>query len=115
MFVTAGVADVFELARAMDVEPRTAATLFEHFNPGLTLRARVDRMLDAEWSKPSWELTMARKDARLMEGEAALAARSLHVLPAIAARMDQLIAAGHGNADWTIIAKDAIEGESTRR
>ena len=37
MFVTTGLAEVFTLARAMDVDPRTAASLFEHFNPGLTL------------------------------------------------------------------------------
>src|SRR5262249_44826542 len=65
-FVTAGLAEVFALARALDFDPHAVATLFEHFNPGLTLGARIDRMLGAEWSKPSWELAMARKDVRLM-------------------------------------------------
>ncbi|MBX3208676.1 MAG: NAD(P)-dependent oxidoreductase [Labilithrix sp.] len=110
MFVTTGLAEVFTLARAMDVDPRTAASLFEHFNPGLTLGARIDRMLGAEWSKASWELSMARKDARIMVEEASRAAQPLAVLPAIAARMDELIAAGHGGSDWTVLAKDALEG-----
>ncbi len=108
MFVTSGLAELFTLARAMDVEPRAAASLFEHFNPGLTLPARIDRMLDGEWSKPSWELAMARKDARLMLEEAARADRPLKVLPCIAARMDELIAAGHARSDWTVLAKDAL-------
>lgn len=109
MFVTTGLAELFTLARAMDVDPRAAASLFEHFNPGLTIGARIDRMLAAEWSKPSWELAMARKDARLMLDEADRAHHPLQVLPAIAARMDELIAAGHGRSDWTVLAKDALE------
>jgi 3-hydroxyisobutyrate dehydrogenase len=109
MFVTSGLAEVFTLARVMDVDPRVAATLFEHFNPGLTIPARIDRMLGADWSKASWELTMARKDARLMLEEATRAHRPLPVLPAIAARMDALIAQGHGHDDWTVIAKDALD------
>ncbi|MBX3215249.1 MAG: NAD(P)-dependent oxidoreductase [Labilithrix sp.] len=110
MFVTSGLAELFTLARAMDVDPRTAASLFEHFNPGLTLGARIDRMLAADWSKASWELAMARKDARLMVEEASRSDVSLAVLPAIAARMDELVAAGYGKSDWTVLAKDALEG-----
>ncbi len=108
MFFTTGLAEVFELARALDIEPRVAATLFEHFNPGKTIDARIDRMLSAQWSKPSWGLAMARKDARIMLDEAAEHARPLRVLPAIAARMDALIAEGHGGDDWTVLVKDAL-------
>ena len=108
MFFTTGLAEVFELARALDIEPRVAATLFEHFNPGKTIDARIERMLSAQWSKPSWGLAMARKDARIMLDEAAEHARPLRVLPAIAARMDALIAEGHGGDDWTVLVKDAL-------
>src|SRR6185295_16856613 len=71
MFFTSGLAEVFTLARAVDIEPKEAANLFSHFNPGNLIGARIERMLGAEWSKASWELSMARKDARLMieEGE----------------------------------------------
>ncbi|MBX3229042.1 MAG: NAD(P)-dependent oxidoreductase [Labilithrix sp.] len=109
MFFTSGLSEVFTLARALDVEPRAAASLFEHFNPGLTIGGRIDRMLGADWSKASWELAMARKDARLMLEEAARGGRPLPMLPAIVAQMDALIAEGHGRSDWTVIAKDAIE------
>jgi 3-hydroxyisobutyrate dehydrogenase len=115
MFVTTGLAEFFTLARAMDVDARAAATLFEQFNPGLTLGARIDRMLGAEWSKASWELAMARKDARLMIEEADRAHHPLRVLPSIAARMDELIASGHAKSDWTVLAKDALEATAPRR
>jgi 3-hydroxyisobutyrate dehydrogenase len=39
---------------------------------------------------------------------AAAAGVPLAVLPAIAARMDAVIAEGHGEDDWTVIAKDAV-------
>jgi 3-hydroxyisobutyrate dehydrogenase len=109
MSFNVGLAELFTLARAMEIEPRVAATLFDHFNPGLTIGARIDRMLGAEWSKASWELAMARKDARLMIEEAERGAHPLRLLPAIAARMDELIAAGHAKSDWTVLAKDALD------
>ncbi len=108
MFLTTGLAEVFTLGRALDVDPRVVATLFQHFNPGKTLDVRIERMLSADWAKPSWELAMARKDARIMLDEASAQARALSVLPAIAARMDELIARGHGKEDWTVLAKDAL-------
>ncbi len=55
---------------------------------------------------PSFELSMARKDVRLMletAGDAPLAA-----LPSIASRMDALIAQGHGGDDMAVIAIDAV-------
>ncbi len=108
MFVTSGLAELFTLARAMDVEPRVAATLFDHWNPGRTLDTRIERMLRADWPAASWGLAMARKDARLMMEEAERGAEPLSMLPAIAARMDELIAEGHGEDDWTVLAKDAL-------
>ena len=111
MFLNAGFADMLALAKALDVPPREAASLLDHFQPGVTLPARLGRMLDARWSEPSWGLAMARKDARLMLEQAASARVPLSVLPAIAARMDQLIAQGHANDDWSVLAKDALEGK----
>lgn len=108
MFLTAGLADMFALAKALHVDPAEAATLFDRFNPGATIGARVQRMLGKGWERPSWELSMARKDARLMQEEAHRAGVPLAVLPAIAARMDEVIAEGHGGADWMVLAKDAL-------
>jgi 3-hydroxyisobutyrate dehydrogenase len=51
---------------------------------------------------------MARKDAGLMLNAAKESGANLTVIPAIAAVMDQWIAKGHGNDDWSVIAKDNI-------
>jgi hypothetical protein len=49
---------------------------------------------------------MARKDVRLMLDTAG--DRPMAALPAVAARMDQLIAAGHGSKDASVMAIDAV-------
>lgn len=108
MFLTAGFADMLMLAKALDFSPTDAAKLFEFFNPGQTLPARMQRVVGGKFSEPSWELAMARKDVRLMMEEAARQGRKLAVLPSIAARMDEVIAQGHAHEDWTVIAKDAL-------
>jgi 3-hydroxyisobutyrate dehydrogenase len=108
MFLTSGLADMLALAKALDVSPAEASKLFDMFNPGATVGARMKRMTDARFSEASWELSMARKDARLMMEEAERANVLLAVLPAIAKRMDEVIAQGHGTDDWTVIAKDAL-------
>jgi 3-hydroxyisobutyrate dehydrogenase len=114
MFMTAGFADFFALGRALGVAPHDAATLFQVFNPGVTLPARLERVLAGNFANPSWELAMARKDARLMVEETARAGGTLAVLPAIAAVMDNFIARGHAQDDWTVIAKDALAGATPR-
>jgi len=108
MFLTAGVTDLFGLAKALGIPAQEAASLFQHFNPGVTLPARVARVLAAQWDKPSWELAMARKDARLMLEAAEQGDSQLHVLPQIAKLMDEYIARGHGHDDWTVVAKDSL-------
>ena len=108
MALTAGCADMLALAKAMNVPAADAAALFDNFNPGTTVGARMKRMTSAMTMQPSWELAMARKDARLMQDEADLAHVALAMLPAIAARMDDVIAQGYGAKDWTVIAKDVI-------
>ncbi|MBX3155864.1 MAG: NAD(P)-dependent oxidoreductase [Deltaproteobacteria bacterium] len=105
MFVTTGMIEMIAFARAVGIAPADAVTLFESFNPGTTLQARAKRILDAAYDKPSWELAMARKDARLMLDDAGAA---VHILPAIAAEMDRWIARGHGHDDWTVMASDAV-------
>lgn len=110
MALTAGFTDMLALGKAMRVDPAQVATLFEHFNPGASVPGRFKRMTDADYDHPSWELAMARKDARLMQAEADGAGVPLVMLPAVAALMDRFIAQGHGHADWTVVAKDFVVG-----
>ena len=106
MFLQTGFADLLALAKAFGVSPSEAGTLFENFNPGNSLAARYKRMTDRAYENPSWELAMARKDARLMEEEAARANLPLIMVPALAKLMDEKIAQGHGHADWTVVGND---------
>lgn len=108
--LTAGFTDVLALAQAMDVSPAEVATLFDHFNPGASVPTRFKRIIDADFDHPSWELVMARKDARLMQAEADARGIAMSMLPAFAARMDRAIADGHAHADWTVVAKDFVAG-----
>jgi 3-hydroxyisobutyrate dehydrogenase len=108
MFLTSGLAEMFGLAKALDVRPEDAVKLFDIFNPAVTVGPRAQRMLGGDLEKASWELVMARKDARLMLEEAERAGVPLAVLPAIAATMDRYIERGLGHHDWTVIAKDAL-------
>lgn len=110
MAITAGFTDFLALAKALGVSPGEAGTLFEHFNPGPSLPGRYKRMTDAAYDEPSWELAMARKDARLMEEEAARANLPLVMVPALARLMDDKIAHGHAHADWTVVASDFVTG-----
>lgn len=108
MFLTGGIAETLNLGKALGVPASDVAALFDTFNPGAFVPARAKRMTSGDYAQPSWELSMARKDARLMIEEAQRAGRPLEMLPAIAAVMDAYIAKGHGGEDWTVIAKDAV-------
>jgi 3-hydroxyisobutyrate dehydrogenase len=108
MFLTAGMAEMLNLAKALDIDPKEAAALFDAFNPGAMVPARMARMIGGDFAHPSWELSMARKDARLMIEESDRHGVSLAMLPAIAGTMDQYLERGHGKDDWTVIAKDAL-------
>ncbi len=108
MFMTSGMADMLALGKAQGITAAEAATLFESFNPGATLPARLKRIVEADFDHPSWELVMARKDARLMLEEAGRGGVSLAVLPAIAAEMDRWLEGGFAHKDWTIVAKKSL-------
>jgi 3-hydroxyisobutyrate dehydrogenase len=110
MALAAGFRDMLALGKAMDVSPVEVGTLFDHFNPGAAAAARFKRVVDADYAHPSWELGMARKDARLMQAEVDRAGIRLAMLPAFAALMDRFVAAGEQHADWTVVAKEFVEG-----
>jgi len=106
--MTAGVADSLALAKALGISADDVATLFNSWNPGAMLPARLKKITSNTFDQPSWELDMARKDARLMMEEAQHGGIPLMVIPAIATEMDRWIAKGHGHDDWTVIGKDAV-------
>ncbi|WP_142682868.1 NAD(P)-dependent oxidoreductase [Chitinophaga polysaccharea] len=106
--LTAGLADTLSLAKALEIPLSDVSSLFSSWNPGGALPARLQRMTSGNYSNPSWELSMARKDTQLFIDAANKSNVPLAVLPAIAAEMDRWIQKGHGNEDWTVIGKDSI-------
>jgi len=104
--ITAGIADVLAMARNVGVSPTDAAALFSKFRIGGIVPMRAEKMAQGDLSA-TFELTMARKDIRLMIEAAG--SEPLTVLPAIAARMDEAIAAGHGKDDMGAIALRSVQ------
>ena len=105
---TTGIRDTLSLGKALGVAPSDIAALFNSWNPGAQLPARLKRMTDGDYTNPSWELAMARKDTGLFLEAAAKAGTELALIPGAAKLMDQWIEKGFGNSDWTVIAKDSI-------
>ena len=103
--ITAGVADVFAMANGVGVTPADAISLFSKFQVAGAIPARGAKMSRGDFSA-SFELTMARKDMRLMIEAAG--GQPLAVLPAIAKRMDDAIAKGHGRDDLGAIAAEVV-------
>lgn len=108
MTMVAGLTDVMSLAKAEGIPNGDLVSLFELFNPASMLTARLKVLQRGEFTKPSWELAMARKDARLMMEAASQADMPLTLVPKIAEQMDRLLEQGHGKDDWTVIAKDVV-------
>ena len=103
--ISGGVADILAMAKSLGVSPTDAVGLFSKFQVGGALKARGEKMARGDFSA-SFELTMARKDIRLMIEAAGK--QPLTVLPHIARKMDEAIAQGHGSEDLGVIAAEAL-------
>jgi len=103
--ITAGISDVFAMAKGIGIAPADALSVFSKFNAGSVIPGRGAKMARSDFSA-TFELTMARKDIRLMIEAAGN--EPLAVLPAIASRMDDAIAHGHGRDDLGAIAAGLV-------
>lgn len=100
--ITAGLGDIFAMAQNLGIAAPDAVQVFSKFAAGNTIKFRGDKMARGDFSA-TFELTMARKDIRLMIEAAGQ--QPMTVLPAIAHRMDKAIAAGFGAEDLAAITK----------
>jgi 3-hydroxyisobutyrate dehydrogenase-like beta-hydroxyacid dehydrogenase len=103
--IAAMTADLLTLAQASGVGAEDAIGVLGLLDLNAMVAGRGLNMARGDFAA-SFELVMARKDVRLMLETAG--DRPLAALPAIAARMDQLIAAGHGAKDSGVMAIDAV-------
>ncbi len=102
--LAAAMSDVLAIGKGCEVRPEQMLALFDVFKPGAAMQFLGQRVAKAAAAGPaSFELTMARKDARLML-EAAGEAPTI-VLPAVAAAMDRAIARGDGGADYAAFTR----------
>ncbi|HEX5553534.1 MAG TPA: NAD(P)-dependent oxidoreductase [Chitinophagaceae bacterium] len=106
--LTAGLSDSLSLAKAYDIPVEDIESLFHSWNPGASVSGRLQKITDGNYDQPSWELKMARKDAGLMMAGAKDGGTQLTLIPAIASEMDRWIEKGHGDDDWTVIAKNSL-------
>jgi len=103
VFIVSGLADIFTFAKSMGITPVDAQALFDSCKPTGAIDVRGKNMANGDYTA-QWELTMARKDVRLMLEEAKLHGAHLNVLPAIADFFDRGISAGHGAQDVGAVA-----------
>jgi 3-hydroxyisobutyrate dehydrogenase-like beta-hydroxyacid dehydrogenase len=103
--LSAVVADILTVAQASDVPGEDAIRLLKMLDLNGMVAGRGSNMAKGNFTA-TFELTMARKDVRLMLETAGK--RPLAALPAIATRMDQLIAAGYGGKDPSVLGIDAV-------
>jgi 3-hydroxyisobutyrate dehydrogenase len=106
--LTAGLRDTLSLSKALGLSVEDLFTLFDSWNPGTQVHARLTRMTSGDDTKPSWELAMARKDTGLFIEAAQQGGTDLAIIPAIAALMDRWIEKGYGSHDWTVIGKEFV-------
>jgi 3-hydroxyisobutyrate dehydrogenase-like beta-hydroxyacid dehydrogenase len=102
--LSALLADLFAVAAGAGVAPADALAAVDFLDLPAMVAGRGRLMAAGDFS-PAFELAMARKDVGLMQDTAG--GRPLAALPAIAARMDALVAAGRGGDDLGVLAAGA--------
>ena len=98
------VADILTIAAGAGLDAQQAISLLGTFDLDARAQRAATTMAERDFTA-TFELTMARKDLALMLQTAA--GRPMAALAGVAARMDQLIATGHGHAGTSVLAIDA--------
>ncbi|HYW31452.1 MAG TPA: NAD(P)-binding domain-containing protein [Gemmatimonas sp.] len=96
------IADVMHMADAMGVLRAGALEMLGKVNLSGTIGMRAPMMIDGNFA-PQFTLDVARKDIGLMLESAG--AESTPILRALAARMDEVIAAGDAGLDVAVLGK----------
>jgi len=103
--MSALMADILTIAQATNVPALDAMKVLGLFDLNTFVTGRGTNMAKGVFT-PSFEMAMARKDVRLMLET--VAGRPMAALPAVAARMDDLIEKGCGARDFSVLAIDAL-------
>jgi 3-hydroxyisobutyrate dehydrogenase-like beta-hydroxyacid dehydrogenase len=103
--IAAVMADILTMAQASGVAAEDAIKVLGLLDLNAMVAGRGMNMAKGNFAA-TFELSMARKDVRLMLETAG--DRPMAALPAVATRMDQLIASGLGDKDACVMAIDAM-------
>ncbi|MBO9572891.1 MAG: NAD(P)-dependent oxidoreductase, partial [Chitinophagaceae bacterium] len=103
------ISDLVTLADSYNILATDLSMLIELLNPATVALGRLRKITSKTFDQPSWELSMARKDARLMMEQAATVNKQLIVIPAVAEKMDMWLKKGYAKNDWTILSQDPNE------
>ena len=103
VFIITGLADVYRFAAGLGISAPEAHALFSTFKPTGAIDIRGKAMANGDFT-PQWELSMARKDVRLMLEEAGRHDVDLPVLPDVDALFAQYERAGRGSDDVGVVA-----------
>jgi len=103
--IIAGINDVFAMAKNIGMSPVDAMQVFAKFQPASVIKSRGEKMARGDFAA-TFELTMARKDIRLMLE--AGGGQPMLVMPSVAKRMDEAIAQGRGREDLGAIAAEVV-------
>ncbi len=104
--IVEALAEFLAIGVANGITPARAYGLFESFDPGATIFRRGPRMAAGDYT-PTFELSMALKDVRLMlqaAGDEAMAP----ALKAVELKMQRLIEHGYGKLDLAALGADAV-------
>lgn len=104
--LTGVLADALALAPAAGLAPEDVVKFLGAFPLAAILAGRGARMAKGDYEPASFELTMARKDVRLMQQTAGTL--PLATLDGLGARMDALLAKGHGEKDLAVLSVETI-------
>jgi 3-hydroxyisobutyrate dehydrogenase-like beta-hydroxyacid dehydrogenase len=105
--VVGGLNDMLRIGEERGISRTQAYELFDFYDPSGQIKGRGRRMAAADY-EPAWSLTMARKDAQLMQGAANH--EGLPVIDAVEALMRDAEARGLGELDLAAVAARGTAG-----
>lgn len=108
MGITALIADALAVGKGAGVASAELLETLAMFNSANNVTGRGRAMVEGNFA-PSFELAMARKDVALMLETAG--AEVLAMLPGFAARMDALLAEGHGHDDFAVVGLRSVHAD----
>lgn len=109
MAIHVGLSDVLSFCKSTGIMRDEITRFFSPKSIEGWISRGFEKLFAGEFSQPSWELPMARKDVALMMNEVEKAGNTMVCIPALAKEMDKWIKSGHSKDDWTVFASENVK------